>query len=316
MTGLIGAGGIVWLALTLLLVGLVLGMIVGLLLLLSVARRRRRRRRRPPRPSAQGPAGPNPPADVIVFEDRPLRVAASLRPQEREFSTLPRASARPLTAEAIDDEALVVSPLRFGEIALVERELLRAVELLHDEPRDEFNALIDQLKTHADEAATAVVSIEKRLDESGENLHSLRWSLYYVLAEVALPDITPVLVEKAIAELPGDPEDAESDACEGLSDDAALVSVMAVEGIQRLLEDDAGRERAADALRHIIDNQPHPAVRRAAARALLADPRHREAFLSGIPPDLMELVQASQLSPAEIAAKLTINPSAGRLPPP
>ena len=151
----------------------------------------------------------------------------------------------------------------------VDRALERAITHLQDEdPQGQgiFQDAVKELSEHPIEAAQAVA----RIDQQVPTAYPLRWALYYVLAEMQHPDTIEPLIAAAIAtcDLPAD-----ESACDVPVDGAVLVSVMAVEGIERLLSGGrllpVDRQRASDGLRQVIHRQTHRGVLLAASRALL-----------------------------------------------
>jgi len=149
---------------------------------------------------------------------------------------------------------------------------------MNDPDQAEYMQAIEYLQPRASEAVAAATQLEEGMPEGA---YPLRWSLYYILAELNSPATINLFEQTASQDLAEAP-DPDGTACHPPGDGKVLVSMMAVEGIQRLL--DSEPRSAAAALERVIRTQPCLAVRRAAFHALVtAQPEKRGDALEWAP---------------------------------
>jgi hypothetical protein len=163
-------------------------------------------------------------------------------------------------------------------------EAIERVHFTNESGRAAYRKALGALRQKPEELRATVTEWEL----SAPNDHNLHWTLYYILADLELPELAPMFVDAAARDLP---ETTETTACETIDDDKILVSVMAVEALERLAGEDP--EVATGALMEVIERQSHVAVRAAAVQALLRiHPDAERDVADRLPDDQRYLVEA------------------------
>lgn len=157
-----------------------------------------------------------------------------------------------------------------------------------------YREALSQLRQRPDEVRKTVTDLEL----STPNDHNLHWTLLYVLADLELFELTPMLIDAAVRDLP---EITEAAGCETIETDEILVSAMAVEGLERLArkEPDPG----IGALMEVVERQPHVAVRTAAVQAILSVRPDAESDIARLlPDDQLFLLEARRVHVEQLSA--------------
>jgi hypothetical protein len=150
------------------------------------------------------------------------------------------------------------------------------------------------LRKRAGELPEAAAAIER--SHPADSM--VRWSLYYVLADLHHPELAAVLVKGATRDLP---QITEATACETVEEGEILVAAMAVEGLERLAATEP--EVAIAALTDVIDQQPHVAIRTAAVQALLnTRPEAAKEVVRALPEDQRWILDARRVSVDQVSA--------------
>lgn len=190
-------------------------------------------------------------------------------------------------------------PLLEGEVGRLAYE---ALVQMHD-PDDPEGAKLTQavkpLAAHVRELADGIA----RLDETrAPNLQPQRWSLYYLLAELESEEAVDRFAAAATRKIDAIPQ-GDRRGCHTPEDGEVVISVMAVEGLARLMG--SARDAAQDALLRVVAEQPRLAIRRPAAQALLAaDPDLRSSLEGLLPEDQRFVLDMRRVSPADVSAQV------------
>lgn len=198
--------------------------------------------------------------------------------------------------EQDDDLELVDFPPMFRE-GETDRLVADALGRLHadeDGSRRAYGRAVGLLRERTPEVVETVARAEQTAPPGS---YPLRWALYHLLADLSDARAIPQLVHAATRPMP--PDDEES--CERPEDGEVLVSVMAVEGLERLAGVDRGR--SVEALLQVVEAQPHVAIRRAAAHAVLAaEPDARERLRALLPEEQQYLLDRRRVRAEELTA--------------
>lgn len=178
-----------------------------------------------------------------------------------------------------------------------ERRLLEAIARVHftDEGgASAYQESLSELRERPDEVRKAVTDLQL----STPSDHNFHWTLYYVLADLELLELSPMLVDAAVRDLP---EITEASGCETVEADEVLVAAMAVEGLERLARKEP--EAGIGALIEVVERQPHVAIRTAAVQAILSvRPGAEPEIARLLPDDQLYVLEARRVSVEQLSA--------------
>lgn len=199
------------------------------------------------------------------------------------------------------DDLELVDPgpvFREGETDRLVADALSRLHADDDSGRRAYGRAVGLLRERTPEVVETVARAEEAAPPGS---YPLRWALYYLLADLQDVRAIPQLVRAATREIPRGEFAEES--CERPEDGEVLVSVMAVESLERLAGVD--RRRSVEALLHVVEAQPHVAIRRAAAHAVLsAEPDARERVRALLPEEQRFLLDRRRARVEELTARV------------
>lgn len=178
-----------------------------------------------------------------------------------------------------------------------EGRVLDAVTRMHftDERGESiYEEALHTVRERPDEVRRAVENLER----SSPDDHQLHWSLYYIVADLELPELAPMLVDGAIRDVP---DITEATPCHSGEEDKILVAVMAVEGLERLARKEP--DVAINALIEVVERQSNVAVRAAAVQAILSiRPDAAQDIARLLPDDQRFLLELRRVSVEQLTA--------------
>ena len=178
-----------------------------------------------------------------------------------------------------------------------ESSVLAAIEAMHfTDERGEaaYQKAVSALREKPDQLRKTVTDLEL----ATPNDHNLHWTLYFLLADLELPDLASMFIDAAVRDLP---EVNEATPCEGVEEDRILVATMAVEGLERLAKKDP--DAAVAALIEVVERQPNVAVRAAAVQAILSVRPDTEPDIARLlPEDQLHVLEARRVPVEQLSA--------------
>jgi hypothetical protein len=182
---------------------------------------------------------------------------------------------------------------RKRRLSEAQTRVAEAIDRVHHTNESEqaaYRKALGALRQKPEEVREAVTDLEL----SSPNDHNLHWTLYYMLADLEMPELAPMLVDAASRDLP---EITDTTACETIDDDKILVAMMAVEGLERIASQEP--EAAMSALMEVVERQPHVAVRTAAVQAILQVRPDADRDVAGLLPDDQLFMLEARRAPVE-----------------